>query len=198
MSDTPETDGEWNRIACYEHPQFEQALADFARNLERERDAVEDACEQRFSDVRDVLCNAMPDANAPTKKLAELLVEERDKYQEQADVLLYRLGNTQERMINAERERNEWKEVAEGSLLGAIHERDEARELAANLEISLTAAIRSANIRQDETEHAMHECSELRILVDGLSEMTHELSEDRNLWKTEAEKWRDIAYGNRH
>ena len=77
-------------------------------------------------------------------------------------------------------------------------ERDEARELAANLEISLTAAIRSANVRQDETEHAMHECSELRILVDGLSEMTHELSEDRNLWKTEAEKWRDIAYGNRN
>ena len=77
-------------------------------------------------------------------------------------------------------------------------ERNEARELAANLEISLTAAIKSANVRQDETEHAMHECSELRILVDGLSEMTHELSEDRNLWKTEAEKWRDIAYGNRH
>lgn len=97
-----------------------------------------------------------------------------------------------------ERERNEWKEVAEGSLLGAIHERDEARELAANLEVSLIAAIRSANVRQDETEHAMHECSELRILVDGLSEMTHELSEDRNLWKTEAEKWRNIAYGNRN
>ena len=34
-------------------------------------------------------------------------------------------------------------------------ERDEARELAANLEISLTAVIRSANVRQDETEHAM-------------------------------------------
>ena len=112
MNDTPETDGEWNRIACYEHPQFEQAIADFARKMKRER--------------------------------------------------------------------------------------DEARELAANLEVSLTAAIRSANVRQDETEHAMHECRELRILVDGLSEMTHELSEDRNLWKTEAEKWRDIAYGNRH
>jgi len=38
MSDTPETDGEWNRIACYEHPQFEQGIADFARKLERERD----------------------------------------------------------------------------------------------------------------------------------------------------------------
>ena len=58
MSDTPETDGEWNRIACYDHPQFEQGIAEFARKLERERD--------------------------------------------------------------------EWKEVAEGSLLGAIKERDEA------------------------------------------------------------------------
>jgi hypothetical protein len=38
MNDTPETDGEWNRIACYEHPQFEQGIADFARKLERERD----------------------------------------------------------------------------------------------------------------------------------------------------------------
>ena len=38
MSDTPETDGELNRIACYEHPQFEQGIAGFARKLERERD----------------------------------------------------------------------------------------------------------------------------------------------------------------
>jgi hypothetical protein len=38
MNDTPETDGEWNRIACYDHPQFEQGIADFARKMERERD----------------------------------------------------------------------------------------------------------------------------------------------------------------
>ena len=38
MNNTPETDGEWNRIACYDHPQFEQGIADFARKLERERD----------------------------------------------------------------------------------------------------------------------------------------------------------------
>jgi hypothetical protein len=38
MSDTPETDGEWNRIACYDHPQFEQGIAELARKLERERD----------------------------------------------------------------------------------------------------------------------------------------------------------------
>jgi hypothetical protein len=38
MNDTPETDGEWNRIAYYDHPQFEQGIAEFARKLERERD----------------------------------------------------------------------------------------------------------------------------------------------------------------
>jgi len=38
MTDTPETDGEWNRLACQDHPEFERNLADFARNLERERD----------------------------------------------------------------------------------------------------------------------------------------------------------------
>ena len=37
MSDTPETDGEWNRLACLDHPEFEARLADFARKLEIER-----------------------------------------------------------------------------------------------------------------------------------------------------------------
>ena len=38
-NDTPETDGEWNRLACLDHPEFERRLADFARKLERELDA---------------------------------------------------------------------------------------------------------------------------------------------------------------
>jgi hypothetical protein len=42
MNDTPETDGEWNRIAYYDHPQFEQGIAEFARKLERERDTARD------------------------------------------------------------------------------------------------------------------------------------------------------------
>jgi hypothetical protein len=37
-TDTPETDGEWNRLACQDHPEFERNLADFTRKLERERD----------------------------------------------------------------------------------------------------------------------------------------------------------------
>ncbi len=90
-------------------------------------------------------------------------------------------------------ERNEWKEVAEGSLLGAIHERDEARELAANLEISLTAAIRSANVRQDETEKAMSQRDKAvracHIWQDGHSEMVA----DRDYWRAEAERWREVA-----
>ena len=39
-TDTPETDGEWNRLACQDHSEFERNLADFARKLERERDAT--------------------------------------------------------------------------------------------------------------------------------------------------------------
>jgi hypothetical protein len=39
-TDTPETDGEWNRLAYQDHPKFERNLADFARKLERERDEL--------------------------------------------------------------------------------------------------------------------------------------------------------------
>ena len=45
-TDTPETDGEWNRLACLENPEFEQRIADFARKLERERDEARRVIEQ--------------------------------------------------------------------------------------------------------------------------------------------------------
>jgi hypothetical protein len=83
LAPTPETDGEWNRIACYDHPQFEQGIAEFARKLERERD---EAWEQR-------------------------------------DAVTLRLGNTQERMIDAEMQRDRliksveplkyWRDISE-------------------------------------------------------------------------------------
>lgn len=38
QSDTPETDNVWNRFAAMDHPEFEKALCDHARKLERERD----------------------------------------------------------------------------------------------------------------------------------------------------------------
>lgn len=40
--------------------------------------------------------------------IGKKLERERDKYQEQADALLIRLGATQERMIDAERERDKY------------------------------------------------------------------------------------------
>jgi hypothetical protein len=83
MNDTPETDGEWNRIACYDHPQFEQCIAEFARKLERERDEA----------------------------------------REQRDAVTLRLGNTQERMFDAEMQRDRliksveplkyWRDISE-------------------------------------------------------------------------------------
>ena len=156
MSDTPETDKQswWNHSAG----KIELCPADFARKLERERDVAQKA----MGDARDILLDAMPDANAPTKILAEMIVAERDKYQEQADALLIRLGATQERMINAERERDEWKEVAEGSLLGAIKERDALRN-------ELNFTIRLSRTWEDDVKN---------------------ISADRDYWKAEAERWR--------
>ena len=103
LAPTPETDAmEYFDAMCDPDRVVE---ADFARKLERERDVAQKA----MGDARDILLDAMPDANAPTKILAEMIVAERDRYRESADALVDRLGATQERMINAERERDEWK-----------------------------------------------------------------------------------------
>jgi hypothetical protein len=45
-TDTPETDGEWNRLACQDHPEFEPNRA---------------ACPRLCSDF----CNAKEEANGP-------------------------------------------------------------------------------------------------------------------------------------
>ena len=108
VSDTPETDGEWNRIACYEHPQFEQGIADFARKLERERDV--------------------------------------------------------------------------------------AREVAKNLSVALTAAIRSANVRQEEAEKAIAQRDEAFRACQIWQQGHSKIVEDRDYWKAEAERWRDLSY----
>ena len=79
MSDTPETDYETNyrSFGFYTMGGIPADVigVEFARNLERERDAVE----QEVADVRDVLLDAMPHIDGSTKKLAELLVAERDE-----------------------------------------------------------------------------------------------------------------------
>ena len=55
MTDTPETDGEWNRIACYDHPQFEHGIAEFARKLERERDEAREYADKLVAH-KDMVC----------------------------------------------------------------------------------------------------------------------------------------------
>ena len=123
-TDTPETDGEWNRLACQDHPEFERNLADFSRKLERERDelredlefrrglyalqteALEKALGERdearqwesqalvariqrdefsetLGEIREMLCDAMPNENAPTSFMAATLVKERDEAKKQ-------------------------------------------------------------------------------------------------------------------
>jgi predicted YcjX-like family ATPase len=46
MTDTPETDGEWNRLACQDHPEFERNLADFSRKMECERNQWREEAER--------------------------------------------------------------------------------------------------------------------------------------------------------
>jgi hypothetical protein len=81
MQTTPETDAEISE--AWEAVGISPALvpADFARRLERERDeARTDAARQSTAlcAARDLLCDAMPDLNAPTADLVRALVVERD------------------------------------------------------------------------------------------------------------------------
>lgn len=57
MTDTPETDGEWNRLACQDHSEFERNLGYFARKLERERDEARE--------YADKLAGGLPDGMLP-------------------------------------------------------------------------------------------------------------------------------------
>ena len=110
MSDTPETDhaallpkdgADWRDVV----------LVDFARKLERERD--ESRKKTQWKQIRiEVLLRL-------NQKLHSELAEQQDN-DLQAELAAWEL------LDEARRERDEWKEVAEGSLLGAIKERDEA------------------------------------------------------------------------
>lgn len=71
-------------------------------------------------------------------------------------------------------------------------ERDEAKVNARKLSVALADSIRFSDARRDETQQAMDECNELRILVDGLLEINQELYDEHNLWMKEAERWRAI------
>jgi hypothetical protein len=79
MNDTPETDGEWNRIACYDHPQFEQGIAEFARKLERERDEWKAKYIQQNKDLG---CE-LRDPNGTIWDHTKTLQRERDEAREE-------------------------------------------------------------------------------------------------------------------
>jgi hypothetical protein len=120
MSDTPETDDElnYNAFGFYTMGGLptDAVCVDFARKLERERDAFE----KRLFDVRDVLLDAMPDANAPTKILAEMIVAERDILKKHISIMdaSHKTANDEYFKLaveneNLERERDLWKAEAE-------------------------------------------------------------------------------------
>jgi len=130
MSDTPETDDElnYNAFGFYTMGGLPADVigVEFARNLERERDAFE----QELFYVREVLLDAMPNAHGSTKKLAEMIVAERDSNQRQADALVdlkkhtsimdisHKTANDEYFKLaveneNLERERDLWKAEAE-------------------------------------------------------------------------------------
>jgi|688.fasta_scaffold05728_31 chromosome segregation ATPase len=184
-TDTPETDGEWNRLACQDHPEFERNLADFARKLERERDEVLEQVQQlnhqldrsqaagtiwyrrcfsedaewnlgeltKLTEERDELRDmlqeeqrlhiqtlnerdeareetirtrefmgrgfakakeelaTMETRHAATMMHTQSVVEDAKQLREQRDAVTLRLGNTQERMIDAERQRDRLAEA---------------------------------------------------------------------------------------
>ncbi len=96
--------------------------------LERERDAAQKA----MGDARDVLLDAMPDANAPTKILAEMIVAERNEARSDLEFRrgLYKLQTEQ---------------------------------------------LNNANLRVERTRAYLEE-----------------IKSERDLWKLEAERWREI------
>ena len=143
---------------------------------------------------------------------AEDLERERDKYQEQADALLIRLGATQERMIDAERERDILKKHI--SIMDALHKtaNDEYFKLAVeneNLEQERDAFekelfyVRDALL--DSMPHAYGSTKKLaELLVAERDEAVRaceiwqygvgKIVEDRDYWRAEAERWRDCHH----
>jgi len=107
---TPETDGEWNRIACYDHPQFEQGIAGFARKLERERDEARERIKNNpwCEACSEPDCCVSGDGTCAMirKYLLAKSVDAKLANDDQLDQTILRLGETQERMIDAERQRD--------------------------------------------------------------------------------------------
>ena len=116
-------------------------------------------------------------------QVAKRLERERDRYREQADALVDRLGVTQERMIDAERERDEHRaQLREEQQLHVqtLNERDEARQWESQAIV--------ARIQRDEFSKTLGEVRE--ILCAALpnenqltSFMAVKLARERDEWK---------------
>jgi hypothetical protein len=93
-----------------------EVLVKLCRQLERERDDARlDTKRWKSNHDNQVklkqIISDRPDLKERAKLVAEL-IEERDTYWKQSDYLLKELGKAQERMIDAERERDGWREAA--------------------------------------------------------------------------------------
>jgi hypothetical protein len=124
MTDTPETDGEWNRIACYDHPQFEQGIAEFARKLERERDEARERIKNNpwCEACSEPDCCVSGDGTCAMirKYLLAKSVDAKLANDDQLDQTILRLSETQERMIDAERQRDRLAENLERALNATV------------------------------------------------------------------------------
>jgi hypothetical protein len=115
MSDTPETDAEVNEMKSA--TTYNMVWAEFARKLERERDeAREETIRTRefmgrgFARAKEELAT-METRHAATMMHTQSVVEDANQLREQRDAVTLRLGNTQERMIDAERQRDRLAEA---------------------------------------------------------------------------------------
>ncbi len=105
MSDTPETDAEVNELKSA--TTYNMVWAEFARKLERERDEAWEV----LREIRDNELNPEDEADKFLrdhfdKFLRDHLPSELSKVREQRNAVTLRLGETQERMIDAERQRD--------------------------------------------------------------------------------------------
>lgn len=145
------------------------------KKLERERDAAQKA----MGDARDILLDAMPDANAPTKILAEMIVAERDILKKHISIMdiSYKTANDEYFELAAENEKLE-------------RERDELCEWANVNGVSSLAKDRDqfrARLREEQQLHiqTLNERDEARGQLAGIeNKMRGELGghPDSELW----------------
>ena len=106
----------------------------------------------------------------------------------------------QEEAEQAIAERDEWKEVAEGSLLGAIKERDMANALAragkrvADICEEKMLEAESENLKLERERDALRNELNLTIRLSRTWEDdVKRISADRDYWRAEAERWQEVA-----